>query len=51
MSHHFDNPTVIEDGRLNLGDLYVFPGTRGTSTLVVTREPGRREVQPDHVPA
>jgi hypothetical protein len=23
MSHHFDSPTAIEDGRLNLGDLYV----------------------------
>jgi hypothetical protein len=36
MSHHFDSPTAIEDGRLNLLDLYVFPETTGTSTLVVT---------------
>ena len=39
MSHHFDRPTAIEDGRLNLGDLYVFPETPGTSTLVVTVNP------------
>ena len=39
MSHHFDSPTAIEDGRLNLGDLYVFPETPGTSTLVVTVSP------------
>jgi hypothetical protein len=39
MSHHFDTPTAIEDGRLNLGDLYVFPDTRGRSTLIVTANP------------
>jgi Domain of unknown function (DUF4331) len=39
MSHHFDSPTAIEDGRLNLGDLYVFPESPGTSTLVVTVNP------------
>jgi hypothetical protein len=39
MSHHFDSPTAIEDGRLNLGDLYVFPETPGASTLVVTANP------------
>jgi hypothetical protein len=39
MSHHFDTPTAIEDGRLNLGDLYVFPDSRGASTLVVTANP------------
>jgi Domain of unknown function (DUF4331) len=39
MSHHFDSPTAIEDGRLNLGDLYVFPEKPGTSTLVVTVNP------------
>src|SRR5215469_18518054 len=39
MSHHFDSPTAIEDGRLNLGDLYAFPETPGTSTLVVTANP------------
>jgi hypothetical protein len=30
MSHHFDSPTAIEDGRLNLCDIYVFPETPGT---------------------
>jgi Domain of unknown function (DUF4331) len=39
MSHHFDSPTAIKDGRLNLCDLYVFPETPGTSTLVVTVNP------------
>ncbi len=39
MSHHFDSPTAIEDGRLNLGDLYVFPANPGASTLVVTVSP------------
>lgn len=39
MSHHFDSPTAIEDGRLNLLDLYVFPETTGTSTIVVTVSP------------
>src|SRR5215469_5879485 len=39
MSHHFDSPTAIEDGRLNLGDLYAFPETPGTSTLIVTVNP------------
>jgi len=39
MSHHFDSPTAIEDGRLNLLDLYVFPETARTSTLVLTVNP------------
>ncbi len=39
MSHHFDSPTAIEDGRLNLCDLYVFPEWPGTSTLVLTVNP------------
>jgi Domain of unknown function (DUF4331) len=39
MSHHFDSPTAIEDGRLNLGDLYLFPETPGTSTLLLTVNP------------
>ncbi len=39
MSHHFDSPTAIEDGRLNLCDVYVFPETPGTSTLVLTVNP------------
>jgi hypothetical protein len=39
MSHHFDSPTAIEDGRLNLGDLYVFPDPPGWSTLILTANP------------
>jgi hypothetical protein len=39
MSHHFDTPTAIEDGRLNLGDLYAFPDAPDRSTLVVTANP------------
>ena len=39
MSHHFDSPTAIEDGRLNLLDVYVFPETPGASTLVHTVNP------------
>jgi hypothetical protein len=39
MSHHFDSPTAIEDGRLNLLDVYVFPEATGTSTLVLTVNP------------
>lgn len=39
MSHHFDSPTAIEDGRLNLLDVYVFPEAPRTSTLVLTVNP------------
>lgn len=39
MSHHFDSPTAIQDGRLNLCDVYVFPGPAGATTLVLTVNP------------
>jgi Domain of unknown function (DUF4331) len=39
MSHHYDRPTAVEDGRLNLLDLYVFPEAPGTTTLVVGVNP------------
>ena len=39
MSHHFDSPTAIADGRLNLLDVYVFPEAPGTTTLVVGANP------------
>jgi Domain of unknown function (DUF4331) len=39
MSHHFDSPTAIEDGRLNLCDLYAFPSSSDTSTLILTINP------------
>ena len=39
MSHHFDSPTAIADGRINLCDLFVFPGVPGTTTLIMTVNP------------
>lgn len=39
MSHHFDSPTAIEDGRLNLCDVYVFPGPGAASTVILTVNP------------
>ena len=35
MSHHFDSPTAIEDGRLNLCDVYAFPSPGATSQAFV----------------
>src|ERR1700754_4473903 len=40
MSHHFDTPTVREDPRLNLCDLYVFSAAAPeTTALVMTANP------------
>ena len=39
MSHHFDSPTAIEDGRTDLCDLFVFPSDPGTTALVLTVNP------------
>ena len=39
MSHHFDSPTAIQDGRLNLCDVYAFPGQAGSSVLILTVNP------------
>jgi hypothetical protein len=39
MSHHFDSPTAIDDGRLNLCDVYAFAGAPGSSVLVMTVNP------------
>jgi hypothetical protein len=39
MSHHFDSPTAIQDGRINICDVYVFPGNPGHSVLVLTVNP------------
>jgi hypothetical protein len=39
MSHHFDSPIAIADGRINLCDLFVFPGEPGTTTLILTVNP------------
>jgi Domain of unknown function (DUF4331) len=39
VSHHFDSPTAIADGRVNLCDLFAFPGVPGTTTLILTANP------------
>lgn len=39
MSHHFDSPTAIEDGRLNLCDVYAFPSQPGSTSLILTVNP------------
>jgi Domain of unknown function (DUF4331) len=39
MSHHFDSPTAIQDGRLNLCDVFAFPGQPGRTVLILTVNP------------
>jgi hypothetical protein len=39
MSHHFDSPTALADGRINPCDLYVFPAAAGASALILTVNP------------
>jgi Domain of unknown function (DUF4331) len=39
MSHHFDTPTAREDPRINLCDLYLFPGGPGTTVMAMTVNP------------
>ena len=39
MSHHFDTPTAIADGRINLCDFYVFPATHGSTVFILTVNP------------
>jgi hypothetical protein len=39
VSHHFDTPTVRDDPRLNVCDLYVFGGTGQSTVLVMTVNP------------
>jgi len=36
MSHHFDSPTGQEDPRLNLCDIYIFPGSPGHTVIAMT---------------
>jgi hypothetical protein len=36
MSHHFDSPTGREDPRLNLCDIYIFPGSPGHTVMAMT---------------
>jgi hypothetical protein len=39
VSHHFDSAADRADGRINLCDLYVFPGAPGTTALILTVNP------------
>ena len=39
MSHHFDSAADRADGRINLCDLYAFPGAPGTTALILTVNP------------
>jgi hypothetical protein len=39
MSHHFDTPTAIADGRINLCDFYVFPAMHGSTVFILTVNP------------
>jgi hypothetical protein len=39
MSHHFDSLTVIEDGSLNLCDVYAFGSRPGNTSLILTVNP------------
>lgn len=39
MSHHFDSPTAIADGRINLCDVYAFDGPESMSNLILTVNP------------
>jgi hypothetical protein len=36
MSHHFDSPTGREDPRLNLCDMFIFPGSPGHTVIAMT---------------
>jgi len=39
MSHHFDSPSALADGRINPCDLYVFSAVPGTTALILTVNP------------
>jgi uncharacterized protein DUF4331 len=39
MSHHFDTPTAREDPRINLCDMYLFPGSPETTVMAMTVNP------------
>lgn len=40
MSHHFDTQVARDDSRLNILDLYLFPGaTAGTTAMILTTNP------------
>lgn len=47
MGHHFDSPSSRDDGRIDICDVYVFPGEqRGTTTFVMTLSPFAGEASP-----
>ena len=50
MSHHFDSPAALADGRTNPCDLYVFPAAAGTTALIVTVNPDAGRSSPDDLP-
>ena len=39
MSHHFDTPTAREDPRINVNDMYLFPGAVGMTVMAMTVNP------------
>lgn len=39
MSHHFDSPSAIADGRIDLCDVFAFSSDPGTTALVLTVNP------------
>jgi hypothetical protein len=39
MSHHFDSAADRADGRINLCDLYAFPGAPATTAVILTVNP------------
>jgi hypothetical protein len=39
MSHHFDSPAALADGRTSPCDLYAFPAAPGTTALILTVNP------------
>jgi len=47
MSHHFDTPTVREDPRINVCDLYLFPGALGSTVMALTVNPDAGISAPD----
>jgi hypothetical protein len=46
VSHHFDSAADRADGRINLCDLYAFPGAPGTTALIVTVNPDAARCSP-----
>ena len=47
MSHHFDTPTVREDPRIKVCDLYLFGGSAGHTVMAMTVNPDAGVSAPD----